>query len=80
MARPQVRKFDTHTSSTDTSGSDNVFVNGRGVHRMTDADTCGVQTQASSLNFANGFGRARVGDLNSCGQPEATGSPDVFID
>lgn len=80
MARAQVRIFDTHSSSTDTQGSPDVFVNGRSVHRRTDSDTCGSQVQASTTVFANGLGRARVGDTNSCGEPEVTGSPNVFIE
>ena len=84
------RVGDTHTcGSVDTSGSPDVFVNGRGVHRQTDSQSHGgVQHGASTTVFANGLGIARVGDF-TLGEPppptmhgdnpEATGSPDVFV-
>ena len=80
---------DTHTcGSTDTSGSDDVFVNGKGAHRQGDAQSHGgVQKECSDTVFVNGKGVARVGDYTlgeppppeqHCDNPQATGSPDVF--
>lgn len=69
-------------------GSSNVFINGIGVHRMSDGwatHTCGntvhsgaVQASGSGTVFANNLGVARVGDSISCGAADAQGSSDVF--
>ena len=80
---------DVHAcGSVDTGGSNNVFVNGVGIHRQGDADAHGgTQVGCSSTVFANGKGVARVGDVHSGDpipkdghppSPEATGSPNVF--
>lgn len=81
------RVGDVHgCGAIDTSGSPNVFVNGKQVHRRGDSHShSGVQTGASSTVFANGIGIARIGDGKApCLVPphppgvEASGSPDVF--
>ena len=57
------------------SGSDNVFVNGEPIHRLTDTNTphdhCpGVRStlidKASETVFANELGVARLGDTYDC--------------
>jgi len=67
--------------------SDNVFVNGRGVHRIGDGwdihcclDDChgGVASSGSSSVFVNGRPICRVGDAISCGDTMCEGSPNVF--
>jgi uncharacterized Zn-binding protein involved in type VI secretion len=70
----------------DVQGSPDVFVNGYPKHRRTDADAHGgTQVGCSPNVFVNGLGAARVGDAHSGDgllhppAPEATGSPDVFI-
>lgn len=66
--------------------SQNVFVNGIGVHRVSDpwrSHCCGpachgaVQQTGSSTVFANGLALARVGDGVSCGSRNQTGSANV---
>lgn len=68
--------------------SPNVFVNGRGVHRVGDhwpTHCCpppchdSVQAQGSPNVFVNGRAAARIGDALSCGDVTAEGSPNVFI-
>jgi uncharacterized Zn-binding protein involved in type VI secretion len=67
--------------------SNNVFVNGRGVHRLGDAwatHCCGVSchdgtaSSGSSTVFVNGKPICRVGDSVSCGSTMAEGSNNVF--
>lgn len=67
--------------------SNNVFINGKGIHRKGDAwDThcnfwsChgGVMIGGSSTIFINGIAAAQVGDLISCGSRAAQGSGNVF--
>lgn len=70
------------------SASTDVFVNGKGVHRVGDhwvihcdaTPIChdGVEATGSTTVFVNGRGVARVGDSISCGSVCAQGSPDVF--
>tara|TARA_B100000809_G_C15009168_1_gene484295 strand:+ start:85 stop:393 length:309 start_codon:yes stop_codon:yes gene_type:complete len=80
------------TGSTTTSGlSDDVIINGTGVHRQTDATVphpyppnppCAphapVIATGSTSVFANGLGVARVGDNYTSSDEVATGSVDVF--
>lgn len=71
------------------NGSSDVFVNGQGVVRVTDAwpdhtnpsipDTHGgAQSGGSSTFFVNGLAVARIGDAISCGDAVAGGSPNVI--
>lgn len=95
---PVVRLGDTCTGHecfpprANFSGSPNVFVNGRPVHRVGDSwdiHTCthdnvphgshgGVQASGSSKVFVNGRAIARIGDSVSCGSLCATGSNNVY--
>ena len=70
-----------------TQASSNVFVNGRGVHRVGDSHaihSCGksfhasTQASGSSTVYVNGKAMARVGDSISCGSSNASGSYNVF--
>ena len=76
---------------TTTKGlSENVIVNGIGIHRQDDLNTphtfsppdCPSHqtkiTTGSTTVFANGKGVARVADLYDGGEEVKTGSPDVF--
>lgn len=69
-----------------SGASGNVFINGRGAHRVGDpwaAHTCpaipethgSVQAGGSPNVFVNGRALARVGDAVACGSAVATGSP-----
>ena len=71
------------------NGSVDVFINGQGVVRVTDAwpdhtdpgppDTHGGSQSAGSTKvFANVLAVARIGDAISCGDVVASGSPDVI--
>jgi len=78
--------------STTTSGmSDDVIINGTGVHRKTDATVshayppnppCAPHAPVIAIGstsvFANGLGVARVGDSYTASDVVATGSVDVF--
>ena len=68
--------------------SDNVFVNGKGVHRVGDhwethccGDEChdGVASSGSPNVFVNGKAVCRVGDSVSCGDTMCEGSHNVFV-
>ena len=70
----------------DTASTD-VFINGRGVHRVGDhwithccGPSChdGNEATGSPNVFVNGKAVARIGDTISCGDFDATGSPNVF--
>ena len=69
------------------SASENVFINGKGAHRMGDhwmthcCVSCHDSAQASgSPNvFVNGLPIARIGDAIACGSFNAQGSGNVFI-
>lgn len=70
-----------------TSGSPNVFINGKPalrvgdtweVHSCGDSSHDGVQATGSRFVFVNGKPLARVGDDVSCGAAVAVGSPNVF--
>lgn len=69
--------------------SENVLVNGKGVHRMGDAwavhGACGDHSphggsasSGSSTVFVNGKPICRIGDGISCSDSMATGSNNVF--
>lgn len=70
-------------------GSPNVFVNGKAVHRETDAwdshccpliPEChaSVLSSGSSKTFANGLQIGRVGDPVACGSTVAEGSTNTY--
>jgi uncharacterized Zn-binding protein involved in type VI secretion len=71
------------------SASSNVFINGRGAHRIGDhwvmhcdpLPSChdGSAATGSSSVFVNGRALCRVGDQVSCGSAMASGSPNVFV-
>lgn len=78
----------SHPARTCIEASDDVFVNGKPVHRVGDAwethtdgnDTHGATTIQGSPNvFVNGKPVAFVGGGLSCGSVAAEGSPDVFV-
>lgn len=69
------------------AASSDVFVNGRGAHRVGDAwavhcdpDTChgSVLAAGSRTVYVNGRQLGRIGDAVACGSRVATGSADVF--
>jgi uncharacterized Zn-binding protein involved in type VI secretion len=78
-------------SSIATSGSTNVFVNGRGALRVTDSFTPHSKTEGDNVIyhnaivsssgspsvFVNGKPLCRVGDNLSCGDTVGTGSGNV---
>lgn len=67
-------------------GSSDVFVNGRGAHRVGDhwvKHKCGTEhdsylAEGSSTVFVNGIAVGRAGDRIACGSFIKVGSPDVF--
>jgi len=68
--------------------SDDVCVNGKGVHRQGDhwvTHCCtiichdGTLQKGSSTVFVNGKAAGRIGDPISCGSVSAQGSPSVFF-
>ncbi|HFQ4930019.1 PaaR repeat-containing protein [Vibrio vulnificus] len=73
---------------TSTSGSGNVFINGKPALRVGDSwavhcnpsPSChaGAQATGSSKVFVNGQALARIGDSVDCGSAVAAGSPNVF--
>jgi len=67
--------------------SNNVFINGKGVHGLGDAwnvhcdpDSChdSVTSEGSPNVFVNGKAVGRIGDELSCGDVIAQGSENVF--
>lgn len=69
------------------SASGNVFVNGKGVHRVGDGwpkHRCGDSVHASKTAsgsgsvYVNGRPMARTGDALNCGDKCGPGSPNVF--
>lgn len=79
---------DCYPPRVNDEASENVFVNGIGVHREGDhwvEHTCGDNTHdgtletGSSTVFVNGVPAARIGDPISCGSLSAQGSPSVFF-
>mgnify|MGYP006277978817 CR=1 FL=1 len=67
--------------------SNNVFINGRGVHRRGDrwdthcnSHNChgGYLMEGSSTIFINGIPAGQVGDRISCGSTASNGSGNVF--
>ena len=83
---------DCFPSRKSTSGSPDVYVNGKEVHREGDSwdvHTCthpdtphgshgGTLSSGSSSVFANGKAIGRVGDSVSCGSNVADGSDNVY--
>lgn len=74
-------------SRPNITASDNVFVNGKPVHRVgdhwpthCDGNSChdSITIQGSSSVFVNGVPLARVTDALNCGDTILTGSEDVF--
>lgn len=74
-------------SRPNAEASPDVFVNGRGAHRVGDAHEahcCGpvchgsTQASGSSTVYVNGKPVARVGDSIACGSSNAEGSHNVF--
>lgn len=73
-------------SRPNVAASGDVFVNGRGAHRVGDAwaaHCCGVchasvLAAGSGTVFVNGLALARIGDPVACGSACLTGSGDVF--
>ena len=77
---------------SNSSASENVFVNNRGWHRLGDGwdvHTCthpsiphgshdSVLASGSSSVYVNGQSAGRIGDNVACGSSVATGSPNVF--
>lgn len=71
-----------------TSGSSNVFINGKPALRVGDAwathcdpsPSChaGTQASGSATVFVNGRPLARIGDSVDCGSAVAAGSANVF--
>ena len=75
-----------------TSGSPNVYVNGKPAHRQGDGwnpHTCthpkvphgthgGSLSAGSATVYCNGKQLGRIGDPVSCGSSVASGSPNVF--
>lgn len=68
--------------------SSNVFVNGKGAHRMGDhweehcnPASCHDSTASggSATVFVNGKPKARIGDAVACGSTMETGSSNVFV-
>lgn len=79
---------DCFPSRSNDSASTNVFINGRGAHRVGDhweVHCCGpvchdsVQATGSSTVFVNGKALARIGDSIACGSTNATGSSNVMV-
>lgn len=75
-------------SKHNLESSSNVFVNGLGIHRVSDSwethcdsTSChgSMQAEGSPNVFANGLAIARVADSISCGDMNAEGSPNVFV-
>lgn len=76
-------------SRPNNSASDNVSVNGRGLHRLNDswaAHCCpdagchgGYTIQGSSTVSINGRPATRIGDMINCGSYCLEGSSDVSI-
>lgn len=75
-----------YPSRENSSASENVFINGLGVHRVGDtwnihcAVDChdSVLAAGSSTVFVNGLAVGRIGDPVECGSTVATGSTNVF--
>ncbi|MDR2451845.1 MAG: PAAR domain-containing protein [Candidatus Accumulibacter sp.] len=74
-------------SRANDEASGDVFVNGRGAHRLGDhwpAHCCGptchdsALASGSSTVFTNGKSLGRIGDSVACGSAVASGSGNVF--
>lgn len=81
-----------HTrSGTNSTASGNVFINGRGAHRLGDTGPCNcphggtfATTGGSGSVFINGQAATRIGDATTCqscgkGGQHVAGSGNVFI-
>jgi uncharacterized Zn-binding protein involved in type VI secretion len=78
-------------TGTNSTVSPNVFINGLGVHRLSDTGPTNCphggtfkSVSASSSVFANGQGITRIGDTTQCiacglTGSHTTGSPNVFV-
>ena len=78
-------------AGTNSTGSENVFINGLAAHRLTDSGSCncphgGVfqSTSGSSTVFINDLAATRINDATTCqvcgqGGNHAGGSENVFI-
>lgn len=74
---------------SNASASGDVFINGRGAHRVGDAWSphgCAVcpphgasQASGSPNVYVNGMALARVGDSIDCGSSNSSGSGDVIV-
>lgn len=85
-----ITNHDCVTTTTTEGASEDVFVNGIGVHRDTDKNTAhnvdspGCSPHQTAINspsetvFANGLGIARIGDGYGGGEEVSGGSEDVF--
>jgi uncharacterized Zn-binding protein involved in type VI secretion len=78
---------DSFPPRANVEASGNVFVNGKGAHRVGDAwpshcseEGCHDAKQATGSGTVRVNGRplARIGDEVSCGSLNAQGSPNVF--
>lgn len=76
-----------HPPRANVQASGDVFVNGKGAHRVGDkwaAHTCSTNTHDSVMAsgsgtvFVNGKAIARIGDDVACGSAAASGSGNVF--
>lgn len=78
-----------YPSRSNTEASGDVFINGKGAHRLGDAwavhGACpdhsphgGAASSGSASVFVNGKPICRIGDSISCGDTMATGSGNVF--
>lgn len=76
-------------SRQNSSASGDVFINGRGAHRLGDAwdvhgcNTCpehgGSQSSGSPNVYVNGLPLARIGDIIDCGSMNSSGSSNVIV-
>lgn len=78
-------------AGTNSSGSANVFINGKRVHRRGDTGSCNCphggsyqSTGASATVFANGRGITRIGDVTTCQNcgcagNHVSGSDNVYV-
>lgn len=81
---PQIARLGdtgTHGGAIST-GSPDVFVNGRAIARVTDIYSCPIHgpnpiIKGSRLLTANGLPVARIGDPTACGATIATGSANT---
>jgi uncharacterized Zn-binding protein involved in type VI secretion len=80
---------DAHPPRPATTGSGDVFINGKAAHRQGDEWALHVRPKGtphggtlaagSSTVFVNGKALGRLGDPVSCGSAVASGSSNVFV-